>query len=135
MMKTEQNKRASKLLIVDAVAHTRRNLASFLELQENLVVVGETAVSTEALHLAQQLQPDIVIMDINLPDMDGFTVARRMTALDCAPAVLLMTLRLQSQDLTKAKETGAVACIEKSAGVDAILSALVNNFKTQKGDR
>jgi DNA-binding NarL/FixJ family response regulator len=129
MMKTEQNRREQplRLLIVDGVTHTRRNLASFLQLQENLSVVGETAVAAEAICLAQQLQPDIVIMDINLPDMDGFTAAQQIVALDCAPSVLLVTLRLHPHDLKKAKEAGAVACIEKSAGVDAILFALVKN--------
>ena len=135
MMKTENNKRELRLLIVDGLTHTRRNLVSFLALQEGLSVVGETAVSAEAIRLTQELQPDVVIMDINLPEMDGFAVAQRMTAMDCAPTVLLVTLRLQPQDLKKAQEVGAVACLEKSAGVDAILSALVNSFETQKGDK
>ncbi len=63
-------------------------------------------------------------MDIHLLDVDGFTAIRRLSALKDPPAVILLTVHHRAQDLLRAQEAGAVATIEKSAGVDAILEAL-----------
>jgi len=136
MMKTRQNRNEQplRLLIVDGVTHTRRNLASFLQLQENLEVVGETAVAAEAIHLTGQLKPDVVIMDINLPDGDGFTATQQLRALKVPPAVILLTIHHHELALIQAKQAGAVNCIEKSVGVDAILDALYAQSKSKSGE-
>ena len=125
-MNARQNreKQPLRLLIVDGVAHTRHSLASFLQLQENLEVVGETAVAADALHLTQQLNPDVIIMGLNLLDMDGFSAAQQLRKLDPTRAIILLTIRSQAQDVKTAKAAGAIALIETSAGIDPILFIL-----------
>jgi DNA-binding NarL/FixJ family response regulator len=132
----KENHRPMRLLIVDAVAHSRDSLAAYLHLQERLQVVGQTATAAAAVYLTQQHRPDVVIVDVNLPGTDGFAVTRRLLALDAPPAVILLTIHRRAQDLLQAQEAGAVACIEKSAGVDAILDALCTLSKTiaKEGD-
>ena len=63
-------------------------------------------------------------MDIHLLDADGFTTTRRLLELKNPPAVILLTVHHTAPDLLRAQEAGAVATIEKSAGVDAILEVL-----------
>ncbi len=125
-MKTrlKRNERPARLLIVDPVVHSRDSLATFLGLQEHLEVLGVASGAAKAVQLAQQYQPDVVIMDIHLPDMDGFTATQRLLALKAPPAVVLLTVHHRAQDLLRAQEAGAVATVEKSAGVDAILEVL-----------
>lgn len=120
----KENKRPMRLLVVDAVDHSRDSLATYLELQDCFEVVAKSARANEVIRLTQQYRPDVIIMDVNLPDMDGFTVTRRLQALDTPPAVILLTLRRHALDSLQAQEAGAVACVDKGAGVDAILVAL-----------
>lgn len=130
----EANKRLMRLLIVDAVDHSRDSLAAFLQLQEGLEVVGTTATADEAITFAAQLQPEVVIMDVNLPDADGFEATRRLLAVDAAPTVVLLTVHRRALDQFQAHDAGAVACIEKSAGVDAILDVLQPFFVPDTGE-
>jgi CheY-like chemotaxis protein len=62
-------------------------------LERNGFEVAEAADGTSGLASARQLQPDLVLLDIQLPDMDGFAVAERLAALDSAPAVVLISSR------------------------------------------
>ena len=113
-----------RILVIDALSHTRESLKTFLQLHDGIEVVGEAATGSEALHLSQILQPDIVIMDVNLPDIKGFDVTRKLTALAPAPAVILLTVHLTEQDQQAAHEAGAWTYVEKSAGVEPILAAI-----------
>lgn len=125
-MKTRlnRNKRLIRILIVDVIAHSRESLAAYLQLQDSLEVIGETAVATEAICLAKRLQPDIVIMDVNLQDVDSFTITHQLLQLDNAPDVIFLTVHPPRQLRQQAQAAGAAACIDKSAGVDAILEAI-----------
>jgi len=76
------------------------------------------------LHHAQTLQPDIVIIDVNLPDTTGFDVTRQLISLAPALTVILLTVHLMEQDQQAAHEAGAWTYVEKSAGVEPILAAI-----------
>src|SRR5258708_36783917 len=65
-----------RLLIVDDHAMVRRGLAIFLRAYDDLELVGEAAGGAEALRLCAQLQPDVVLMDLVMPEMDGTTAIR-----------------------------------------------------------
>jgi response regulator NasT len=76
------------------------------------LVVGEVADGTSAINLARELRPDIVIMDIKMPDLDGIDAARVLTEERIAPVVLL-TAYSQSELIERAKEAGVVGYIVK----------------------
>jgi AmiR/NasT family two-component response regulator len=76
------------------------------------LVVGEVADGTSAVNLARELKPDIVIMDIKMPDLDGIDAARILTQERIAPVVLL-TAYSQSELIERAKEAGVVGYIVK----------------------
>ena len=128
MLKQWQNdtQQPIPILIVDALSHTRESLRTFLQLHDGMDVVGEASNGAEALNLTQTLQPNIVIMDAHLPDQAGFDVTRDLRALSPPPAVILLTVHLTETDVQQAKACGAVALIEKSAGVDPIIEHLLS---------
>ena len=80
------------LLIVDDHPSFRATARLLLE-AEGFVVVGEAANGAEALTQAAALRPDVVLLDVNLPDIDGFGVAARLTENDAGPAIVLCSSR------------------------------------------
>jgi len=80
------------VLIVDDHEEFRRSARELLEL-EGWIVVGEAADGAGALRDAARLHPDLVLLDIQLPDLDGFLVADRLAAASTPPAVVLISSR------------------------------------------
>ncbi len=80
------------VLIVDDHPSFRATARLLLE-ADGYVVLGEAATGTSALRQTAELQPDIVLLDVNLPDLDGFAVAERLTAGENGPAVVLCSSR------------------------------------------
>jgi DNA-binding NarL/FixJ family response regulator len=80
------------ILIVDDHEAFRLSARNLLE-ADGLVVVGLAPDGRSALELARSLRPDIVLLDVQLPDIDGFVVAEQLAALDKAPAVVLISSR------------------------------------------
>ena len=83
------------LLIVDDHQEFRASARALLE-ADGFVVVGEAADGEEALASVARLRPDVVLLDIALPELDGFMVAERLAASDQAPAVVLVSSRERS---------------------------------------
>ena len=86
---------ARTLLIVDDHAEFRASARALLE-AEGYDVIGEAPDGTTAIMEARRLHPDLVLLDVNLPDLDGFQVAERITAHNGAPAVVLVSSRERS---------------------------------------
>ena len=117
---------AHTVLIVDDHAGFRASARSLLE-SGGFDVVGEAATGEEALALARELQPAVVLLDVQLPDLDGFEVAERLLAVDEPPQVILTSTR-ESDDygslIASAPARGFVGKGELSAdAVRALLAA------------
>jgi DNA-binding NarL/FixJ family response regulator len=82
----------STVLIVDDHPSFRATARLLLE-ADGYVVVGEAETGTSALRKAEELRPDVVLLDVNLPDVDGFAVAERLTEDRIAPVVVLCSSR------------------------------------------
>jgi DNA-binding NarL/FixJ family response regulator len=83
---------ATSILIVDDYATFRASARGLLE-AEGFEVVGEAEDGAGAVRLARELQPEVVLLDVHLPDIDGFEVAERLGELDSAPIVILTSSR------------------------------------------
>jgi DNA-binding NarL/FixJ family response regulator len=113
-----------RLLIVDDHADFRASAQTLFEL-EGFDVVGLAADGEEALAAAAQLKPDVVLLDVRLPDMDGFEVARALAARDDAPRVVLVSSRDRSAYVSQLREARVCGFLGKSELSGAALHALV----------
>jgi DNA-binding NarL/FixJ family response regulator len=103
---------ARSVLIVDDHGAFRAWARAFLE-AEGYRVVGEAADGAEAIGAAQRLRPDVVLLDVHLPDVDGFEVARQLAAQPDAPAVVLVSSREAGEFGQRVAASGARGFISK----------------------
>ena len=102
-----------------------RGLAARMLTAQDMIVVGQAATVREALELAAALRPDAVLVDVGLPDGDGVTLARQLSALPWRPRVVLTS---SDRDVTTngaAREAGAVSFVAKDDLPDAGLERLL----------
>jgi DNA-binding NarL/FixJ family response regulator len=104
---------ATRVLIVDDHAGFRASARMVLE-AEGLEVVGEAADGAEALRLVAELSPDVLLLDVGLPDIDGFDVARAVTGQAGCPCVVMVSSRDASDFGGLVSECGASGFITKA---------------------
>ena len=113
-----------RLLLVDDQPAVRRGLGLRFHLEPDLQVVGEASTGTEALTLAQTLTPDVVLMDIAMPGMDGIEATAALRRVVPQSAVVILSIHDDVQTRGRALAAGAVAFVEKRGATDALLSAI-----------
>ena len=112
------------VLIVDDHPSFRASARRLLE-ADGYTVVGEAGDGAEALAAAGELAPELVLLDVALPDLDGFEVARRLTADGGGPVVVLTSSRDWSEQAGLVTASGARGFVAKAELSGAALSALV----------
>jgi two-component system response regulator AlgR len=113
-----------KILIVDDEAPARARLRRILEEMEDCRVSGEAANGREALQLTANLQPDILLMDIRMPEMDGLEAAQHLQSLGQPPAVIFTTA--YNDYAVRAFETHAVDYLLKPVRRERLADALLH---------
>ena len=109
------------VLIADDNGLFASALDGILGTEESIEVVGRAADGEEAARMVVELAPDVVLMDLSMPRLDGFEATRRIRATKPETAVVVLTGSLDSADFEKAMEAGAVGYVTK----DRILAELV----------
>jgi two-component system, NarL family, response regulator NreC len=112
-----------RILIVDDHEALRAGVRSVLE-GRGLEVCGEAADGQEALAKALQLRPDLVILDITMPVLDGFSAAREIHKLLPGVGILLLSMHESASMVNVAKSSGARGYVAKSEGIARILKAV-----------
>jgi DNA-binding NarL/FixJ family response regulator len=112
------------VLIVDDHPSFRATARALL-LAEGYEVVGEAADGESAVEAAKALRPDLVLLDVQLPDIDGFEVARRLGANGSAPAIVLTSSRDASEFGSLVGESGARGFVPKAELSGAAIAALI----------
>ncbi|SNT43967.1 DNA-binding response regulator, NarL/FixJ family, contains REC and HTH domains [Asanoa hainanensis] len=113
-----------RVLVVDDHAMVRQGLRSFLEVQDDLEVVGEAADGSEAVSRAAELLPDVVLLDLRMPGVDGVTALREMTARGLPCRVLVITSFTEPAAVLPAVRAGAVGYVYKDVDPPALAAAI-----------
>jgi DNA-binding NarL/FixJ family response regulator len=113
-----------RVLVVDDHEVVRRGLRGFLELQDDMEVVGEAADGGAAIALVETLQPDVVLMDLLMPKVDGLTAIAAIRRSHPDTDVVAVTSFIEEDKVTAALEAGASGYLLKDAGADEVANAI-----------
>jgi DNA-binding NarL/FixJ family response regulator len=113
-----------RVAVVDDQGVIRAGLKMIIDNEPDLVVVGEAADGLEALELVATTRPDVVLMDIRMPRLDGIEATRRITATGSGTAVLVLTTFDDEEYVLGAVRAGAAGFLLKDAGPDLLVSAV-----------
>jgi DNA-binding NarL/FixJ family response regulator len=113
-----------RVLVADDQALVRDGLVTLLGLVEGIEVVGAAADGEEAVRLAEQLHPDVLLMDLRMPRMDGAEATRKVLALERPPRVLVLTTYADDDSIFAALQAGALGYLTKDSGAADIALAI-----------
>lgn len=115
---------STRLLLVDDHAVVRSGLKMLLGSQRDVDIVGEASTASEALRLAEQAKPDVVLMDIGLPDMSGIDATREIKRKFPRVAIVALTIHEDEEYFFKMLEAGASGYVPKRAAPEELLTAI-----------
>jgi two-component system response regulator NreC len=113
-----------RLMLVDDHDIVRTGLKSFLETQEGLLVVAEASSGEQAIERAQETNPDVIVMDITMPEMDGLEATRRLKEQDENYYILALTVHEDKQYLFEMLSAGASGYITKQVAAEELVIAI-----------
>lgn len=114
----------TRLLLVDDHAVVRTGLRMLLEGEADMEIVGEAGTGAEALAAVEALRPDVVLMDIGLPDQSGIDATRAIKRLVPATAVVALTIHEDEEYFFRMLEAGATGYVPKRAAPEELLTAI-----------
>jgi len=119
---------AIKILLVDDSTLVRRALRSSLESQTDWEICGEAENGKVAVEMVQQLSPDVIILDLSMPVMNGLDAARQIRVLAPNAYILLFTLQAYPELVEDAQKVGVDKVLPKSGGAGTTVLGAVRSF-------
>ena len=116
--------RPIRVLLADNHSLFRKGLRRMLDIEEDVEVVGEARDGAEVQRLARELHPDVVLLDINMPGVDGIAAARELRQAAPKLGILMLTLFAEEDSLTRVVEAGANGYLLKDIPFDQIAAAV-----------
>ena len=123
-----------RVLVVDDIPETRDHLTKLLGFESDIDVVGSAASGREALEMAARLSPDVVLMDINMPDMDGIAATEQLSSAVPAAAVVMMSVQGEADYLRRSMLAGAREFLVKPFSSDE-LTASIRQVSARERDK
>ena len=117
-------KQSIRILIADDHAVVRRGLRSILQIEKDFQIVGEAANGTEAVEMARQLKPHVIIMDLIMPEKSGSEATAEILAELPQTKILLLTTFGTADDVAKALEAGASGALMKTSDESEIIASI-----------
>lgn len=113
-----------RVLIVDDIAETRDNIRRMLQFDNNIEVVGTARTGREAIQLSQEAKPDVILMDINMPDMDGITATQEIKKKSPHIQVVILSVQSDPSYMRRAMLAGARDFLTKPPMIDELTDAM-----------
>ena len=113
-----------KILLVDEVESVRKGLSTILNLIDNINIVGEARDGLEAIQEAERLKPDVILMDLTMPRLDGFEATRRIKREYPEIGIILFSIHDDVMTRERACAVGADAFVEKEAETQVLIAAI-----------
>lgn len=113
-----------RLLLVDDHDVVRTGIKMLLESQKDLLIVGEASSGAQAIEMSRSLQPDVIVMDLTLPDISGIEVTRQLKAENPGQAIVALTIHEDEQYFFEMLQAGASGYVPKRAAPDDLIAAI-----------
>lgn len=113
-----------RVLIVDDIAETRENIRKLLQFESDFEIVGAARNGQEGIELAKELDPDVILMDINMPDIDGITATETIRGEVPHSQIVILTVQTDPNYMRRAMLAGARDFLTKPPSVDEMIGAI-----------
>ena len=113
-----------RVLVVDDVSETRENVRKLLQFEADIEVVGTARTGKEAVQLSEELKPDVILMDINMPDMDGISATELIRQRNQAAQIIILSVQGDPNYMRRAMLAGARDFLTKPPMADELISAV-----------
>jgi pilus assembly protein CpaE len=124
-----------RVLIVDDVADTRENIRKLLQFEKDMEVVGAAGTGRAGIEQARELKPDVVLMDINMPDMDGITATEVIRQNNPATQIIILSVQGDPNYMRRAMLAGARDFLTKPPSADELTAAIRRAGKMAEEER
>jgi pilus assembly protein CpaE len=124
-----------RVLIVDDIAETRENIRKLLQFENDVEVVGAARTGREGIELAKETKPDVILMDINMPDMDGITATENVRRTNPYTQIVILSVQGDPNYMRRAMLAGARDFLTKPPAVDELTSAIRRAGKMARDER
>jgi pilus assembly protein CpaE len=121
-----------RVLIVDDISETRDHLAKLLGFEPDIEVIGTASSGAEAIELSSRLLPDVVLMDINMPDMDGIAATEQLSSRVPSAAVVMMSVQGEADYLRRSMLAGAREFLVKPFSSDELTASIRQVYSREK---
>ena len=111
-----------RVIIVDDIAETRENIRKLLQFESDIDVVGVARTGREGCDLARESRPDVILMDINMPEVDGYTLTAQIRATPgfSTTPIVALTANVMRGDRERSLEAGCDGYIQKPIDIDLL---------------
>ena len=120
------------VVIVDDIAETRENIKKLLQFESDIEVIGTARTGREAVAIAKEKRPNVIIMDINMPDMDGITATEQITKDVPSAQIVILSVQSDSDYLRRAMMAGARDFLTKPPSGDELISTIRRAYEISR---
>lgn len=124
--------RKIRVVVADDVKETRKNIITLLEFESRIEVIGEAANGEEALEVAERLRPDLILMDINMPVMDGLKATEKISEQFPDTIVVIMSVQGEREYFKKAMYCGAKEYLVKPFTLDDLIDTIIKTYDKEQ---